>query len=41
MSMSAVNMALIALVALSLAACSTTGERPGGAGAGADKVAKL
>ena len=39
MSMSVVNMALIALAALSLAACSATGDRFGGAGA--DKVVKL
>jgi len=39
MSMSAVNMALVALAALSLAACSATGDRFGGAGA--DKVVKL
>lgn len=41
MSMSAVNMALVALAALSLATCSTTGGRFGGAGVGADKVVKL
>lgn len=39
MSMSAVNMALVALAALSLATCSATGD--GFGGAGADKVAKL
>ena len=35
MAVSTLNMALIALAALSLAACSTTDERWGGAGAGA------
>ena len=35
MSISTLNMALVALAALSLGACSTTGERWGGAGVGA------
>ncbi len=35
MSISTLNMALVALAALGLAACSTTGERLSGAGVGA------
>ena len=41
MSISTLNMALVALAALSLMACSTTSVRLSRAGVGADKVVKL